>query len=79
MLSRVRSSKTTTGAEASKRDTQRVSHLDVPAATSLQAELNSYTIQRRKRFWEVRAPSGELICLTVYKRGAKEVIRRLCA
>jgi hypothetical protein len=35
------------------------------------------TIQRRKRFWEVRDPAGELVCLTVYKRGAEEVRRRL--
>jgi hypothetical protein len=36
-----------------------------------------YSIQRRGRFWEVLDASGELVCLTVYKRGAKEVIRRL--
>jgi hypothetical protein len=38
-----------------------------------------YTIGRHYRYWEVRDPVGELVCLTVYKRGAKEVIRRLCA
>jgi hypothetical protein len=59
--------------------TQRASHLDAPVAPPDQPKLNSYTIQRRNRFWEVRAPSGELVCLTVYKRGAKEVIRRLCS
>jgi hypothetical protein len=38
-----------------------------------------YTIQRkeRSRFWEVHDPAGELVCLTVYKRGAMEVVRRL--
>lgn len=38
-----------------------------------------YTIQRRERsrFWEVLDPAGELVCLTVYKRGAAEVVRRL--
>ncbi len=40
-----------------------------------------YTIQRkeRSRFWEVLDPAGELVCLTVYKRGAVEVIRRIAA
>lgn len=36
-----------------------------------------YTIHRHKRFWEVCDPKGRLVCLTVYKRGAKEVVRRL--
>ena len=36
-----------------------------------------YSFQRRGRFWEVLDASGELVCLTVYKRGAEEVIRRL--
>ena len=38
---------------------------------------STYTIARRARHWEVRDPAGDLICLTVYKRGAQEVIRRL--
>ncbi len=42
------------------------------ASTSTQ-----YSIRHRGRFWEVRDASGELVCLTVYKRGAEEVIRRL--
>lgn len=36
-----------------------------------------YTIQRRNRHWEVRDPTGDLVCLTVYKRGANEVVRRM--
>jgi len=36
-----------------------------------------YTIRRRNRFWEVLDSSGDLVCLTVYKRGAKEVVHRL--
>jgi hypothetical protein len=27
--------------------------------------------------WLVTDPQGELVCLTVYKRGAMEVVRRL--
>lgn len=38
----------------------------------------AYTIRRRHRHWEVRDPSGGLVCLTVYKCGAEEVVRRLC-
>ena len=40
-------------------------------------EQADYTIQRRNRHWEVRDPVGDLVCLTVYKRGAKEVVRRM--
>jgi len=39
----------------------------------------SYQIMRRKRFWAVLDAAGELVCLTVYKRGAAEVVRRLHA
>jgi hypothetical protein len=39
----------------------------------------AYTIvkQTKSRWWEVRDAVGELVCLTVYKRGAEEVVRRL--
>jgi hypothetical protein len=37
----------------------------------------SYKIKRRGKFWEVVDPAGELVCMTVYKRGALEVVRRL--
>ncbi len=38
-----------------------------------------YTVIKREkdRWWEVRDPRGELVCVTVYKRGAVEVARRL--
>lgn len=35
--------------------------------------------QRHSRFWEVRDPADELVCITVYKKGAAEVVRRLAA
>ena len=38
---------------------------------------SNYTIKRRNRFWEVVDSSGTLVCMTVYKCGAKEVVRRL--
>ena len=38
---------------------------------------SSFIVRRRKRFWEVVDQQGELVCLTVYKRGAFEVVRRL--
>jgi hypothetical protein len=31
----------------------------------------------KSRFWAVVDPTGELVCVTVYKRGAEEVVRRL--
>ncbi len=37
----------------------------------------TYTINRRGRFWEVRDATDTLVCMTVYKCGAREVIRRL--
>jgi hypothetical protein len=38
-----------------------------------------YTIvkQTKSRWWEVRDPNDELVCLTVYRKGAREVVRRL--
>ena len=41
----------------------------------------AYTVVKRTRdrWWEVRDPKGELVCVTVYKRGAVEVARRLAA
>ena len=44
-------------------------------------ERAGYTIERygKSRFWQVIDAEGELICLTVYKRGATEVVRRLAA
>lgn len=44
---------------------------------SARCERGSYTITRRQRHWEVRDPAGDLVCLTVYKCGAQEVVRRL--
>ncbi len=29
--------------------------------------------------WEVRDPDDELVCITVYRKGAREVVRRLDA
>lgn len=38
-----------------------------------------WEIRKRHRYWMVIDPQGELVCITVYKRGAKEVVRRLTA
>jgi hypothetical protein len=35
--------------------------------------------QYGSRYWMVIDPMGELVCLTVYKKGAIEVVRRLAA
>jgi hypothetical protein len=47
-------------------------------ATEQQA---AYTIKKRHgyRDWMVIDPLGELVCLTVYRCGAAEVVRRLTA
>ena len=34
-------------------------------------------IEKRGRYWAVLDAAGELVCLTVYKRDAVEVVRRL--
>jgi hypothetical protein len=36
-------------------------------------------VERETDRWEVRDPHDELVCVTVYKRGAVEVVRRLAA
>lgn len=36
-----------------------------------------FVIEKRDRFWAVVDPAGELVCITVYRRGAREVVRRL--
>jgi hypothetical protein len=33
--------------------------------------------QKHSRWWEVRDPENELVCLTVYRKGARDVVRRL--
>lgn len=52
---------------------------DVDARGRATQEPVAYTVQKREqtRWWEVRDPAGELVCLTVYRRGAREVVRRL--
>ena len=32
---------------------------------------------RRTRFWAVYDPDGTLVCVTVYRKGAEEVARRM--
>jgi len=32
---------------------------------------------KKSRFWGVYDPTGSLICLCVYKKGAQEVLRRM--
>ena len=39
----------------------------------------SYRIAKRGRFWELSDAQGEIVCLTAYKKGAIEVVRRLSA
>lgn len=36
-----------------------------------------YEIEKYERNWMVIAPAGQLVCITVYKKEALEVVRRL--
>ena len=49
------------------------------APDDAKTEQGGYRIvkQTKSRWWEVLDPAGELVCLTVYRRGAREVVRRL--
>ena len=38
-----------------------------------------WVIQKRDRNWMVIDPDGALVCITLYKKGAQEVVRRLTA
>ena len=38
-----------------------------------------YTVRKKDRNWMVIDPAGQLVCITVYKKGALEVVRRLAA
>lgn len=41
---------------------------------------HQYAVEKyghRKQFWALYDPSGELVCVTLYKKGALEVARRL--
>jgi hypothetical protein len=48
-----------------------------PAPAAEQQPGYIYAKKKDTRWWEVRDPAGELVCLTVYRRGAREVVRRL--
>jgi hypothetical protein len=37
------------------------------------------TIGTHGRTWTVKDPAGQLVCITVYRKGALEVVRRLAA
>jgi hypothetical protein len=47
------------------------------AAPALAPTQPGYTIEKCDRRWRLLDPHGELVCLTLYKKGAQEVIRRL--
>lgn len=55
-------------------------HYSYPQAQARGHAANDYApfeVRRCGRYWEVRDAAGQLVCLTVYRRGAAEVIRRL--
>lgn len=46
-------------------------------STPAQMSLGGFVVERRGRFWAVLDAAQCLVCLTVYRRGALEVVRRL--
>ncbi len=56
-------------------------HKEPKDSAAAAAAKPGYTIvkQTKSRWWEVRDPNDELVCLTVYRKGAREVVRRLAA
>jgi hypothetical protein len=55
--------------------------VDPKDPTPAAAAKPAYTItkQAHGRWWEVRDEKDELVCLTVYRKGAREVARRSAA
>jgi hypothetical protein len=53
--------------------------VETPPATLEENTVYRVEKRERTRWWEVLDPAGELVCLTVYRRGAREVARRLNA
>jgi hypothetical protein len=52
---------------------------ETPPATT--EENAGFRVEKREgtRWWKVLDPAGELVCLTVFRRGAREVAHRLNA
>jgi hypothetical protein len=50
-------------------------------ARQKRVEYENFTIEpyRASRHWAIYDADGDLVCLTVYKRGAEEVVRRVQA
>lgn len=51
----------------------------MPAAAPADPKPSGFVIAKYtgSRYWMVIDPEGKLVCVTVYKRGAVEVVRRL--
>lgn len=52
-------------------------YTQVPVGRKSADDFAPFEVRRYGRHWEVRDPAGEVICLTVYRRGAVEIVRRL--
>lgn len=42
-----------------------------------QRDTSAHTFAKRGRAWAVHDPAGELVALVLYRKGAREVVRRL--
>lgn len=58
---------------------KKTADLTATAAASVAETPAAYAISRYKagRYFAIHDCSGKLVCLTVYRRGAREVVRRL--
>jgi hypothetical protein len=63
---------------AEGQDTRRRTMLRMTSAEPLVSPApGDWVIAKRDQDWLVFDPAGELVCITVYQRGALEVVRRL--
>ena len=53
--------------------------MNTSAQPHVSPALGKWVIQRRFRSWAVFDPDGAMVCITLYRRGAEEVVRRLAA
>ena len=56
---------------------RRASHPPLTGETTRTERTTSMEIVRRGRFWAVHDGAGQLVCVAVYQKGAREVVRRL--
>jgi len=54
-----------------------VGPVQTPGMPASGMRMSGMQVTPRGRFWAVHDHRGQLVCVTVYKKGAREVVRRL--